>query len=198
MNWTFVRPVSTFTLILALATSCLAADGSLSPGDLDSRIDQVIFRTISIGAPLYNQGDPAGCYRLYQGALIAIEPMLGHRAALRQEVAKGLKDVESLATYAQRATELRRILLEIRVLNAAVRTSPEPDSRRRQPAALVAHPGSGASRRSRRSSTTSSRWRPATPRSISPAAAGIRSTPRQSPTSRNSWSSSSAPSPADR
>ena len=123
MNWTFVRPVSTFTLILALATSGLAADGSLSPRDLDSRIDQTIVRTISIGAPLYNQGDPAGCYRLYQGALIAIEPLLGHRAELRQDVAKGLNDVESVRTYAQRATDLRRIL--DRVLSA-VRTSPSP------------------------------------------------------------------------
>ena len=61
-------------------------------------------------APIYNQGDQAGCYRLYQGTLIAVEPMLGHRPELQQEVAKGLKDVELVPSYAQRATDLRRIL----------------------------------------------------------------------------------------
>jgi hemoglobin len=116
--------------ILALATPGRAADGSLSPRDLDSRIDQTIVRTIGIGAPLYNQGDPAACYRLYQGTLIAIEPFLGHRAELRQDVAKGLNDVEFVTNYAQRAVNLRRIL--DRVLSA-VRTSPRPAPPQPQP-----------------------------------------------------------------
>ncbi len=42
--------------------------------------------------------------------MLALEPLLAHRAGLQQEVAKGLKDVEVLPTYAQRATELRKIL----------------------------------------------------------------------------------------
>jgi hemoglobin len=123
MKWTPIRPVTAFALILSLATPGLAGDGSLSPREIDSRIDQGIYRTIGIGAPIFNQGDQAGCYRLYQGTLLAIEPMLGHRAELRQEVAKGLQAVELLPTYAQRAMDLRKIL--DRVLNA-VRSSPIP------------------------------------------------------------------------
>src|SRR3954466_7801325 len=105
--------------ILAVGTSAFAAESSVSTRDLDARIDQAIFRTINLGAPLYNQGDQAGCYRLYQGALIIIECMLGHRPELRQEVAKGLTEVELGTTYAQRATNLRKILDRVLV---AVRT----------------------------------------------------------------------------
>ena len=58
-----------------------------------------------------------------QGTLLAIEPMLGHRAELRQEVAQGLRTVEGLPTYAQRAVDLRKIL--DRVLNT-IRSTPIP------------------------------------------------------------------------
>src|SRR4051794_19060271 len=51
------RLVATTGLILALAASGLARDGALSARDLDARIDQAVYRTISIGVPLYNQGD---------------------------------------------------------------------------------------------------------------------------------------------
>ena len=123
-------PTSLLFLALVTATSSLKADSSLSPRELDSRIEQAVFRTISIGAPLYNKGDQAGCYRLYQGALTVIEPMLAHRAELRQEVAKGLRDVASVPSYAQRAVDLRRIL--DRVLNA-VRTPLGPPVAQPQP-----------------------------------------------------------------
>jgi hemoglobin len=123
MMSTYVRRLAASALILILTTAGFAADGSFSPRDVDSGIDQAIFRTINIGAPLYNQGDQAGCYRLYQGALIVIEPMLGHRPELRQEVAKGLKEVELGTTYAQRATNLRKILDRVLM---AVRTPSTP------------------------------------------------------------------------
>jgi hemoglobin len=128
--------VPAFTLILALTASGFAADGPLSASDLDTRIDQAIVRTISIGALIYNQGDAAGCYRLYQGTLIMIEPLLGHRPDLGREVAKGLRDVESVATYAQRATDLRNVL--DRVLGA-VRT-PMAAAPAQPTAATVAKP----------------------------------------------------------
>jgi hemoglobin len=123
MKFALAPLIRAFALILTLATSSLAVDESPSPGELDSRIDKAIYRTISIGAPLYNRGDAAGCYRLYQGALIVIEPMLGHRAELRREVARGLNEVELVPSYAQRATDLRKVL--DRVL-AVIRSAPAP------------------------------------------------------------------------
>ena len=123
----FVRrvPTSTLILALALASSGLAADGALSlaPSELDSRIGQAVFRTISIGFSIYNQGDQAGCFRLYQGTLIVVEPMLGHRPELQREVAKALKDVELVPSISQKAFDLRKIL--DRVLTV-VRSGPSP------------------------------------------------------------------------
>jgi hemoglobin len=55
--------------------------------------------------------------------MLAIEPMLGHRAELRQEVARGLQAVELLPTYSQRAMELRRVLDGVRT---AIQSTPVP------------------------------------------------------------------------
>jgi len=44
--------------------------------DLDARIDKAISEVIVIGAKTFNDGDQAGCYRLYQGALISIAPLI--------------------------------------------------------------------------------------------------------------------------
>jgi hemoglobin len=132
MNARSAPRVSVFSLMLALTASGFAADGPLSARDLDARIGQAIVRTINIGAPIYNEGDAAGCYRLYQGTLIMIEPLLGHRPELAREVASGLRDVERVPTYAQRATDLRRtldrVLSAIRtpVATAPTLTQPQP------------------------------------------------------------------------
>jgi hemoglobin len=137
MNALVPTRVSVVALILALTASGFAADGPPATRDLDSRIDQAIVRTINIGAPIYNQGDAAGCYRLYQGSLIMIEPLLGHRPELAREVAKGLKDVELVPTYAQRATDLRRILDHIlSAVRTPVATSPSQSQPQPQPQPL--------------------------------------------------------------
>ncbi len=54
-------------LVLASFTSVgLADESSVATSELDTRIDKALFQAINSGVPLYNQGDPAGCYRLYQ------------------------------------------------------------------------------------------------------------------------------------
>jgi hemoglobin len=121
MRWKHFRLVSAYEFLLILTASSLASDGSVLFEELDKKVDQAIVRTINLGAPLYNRGDQAGCYRLYQGALMVIEPMLGHRPEQRKAITKSLRDVEILPTYAQRATELRKAL--DRVL-FAVRSAP--------------------------------------------------------------------------
>src|SRR5689334_25280260 len=45
------------------------------------------------GAELYNRGDPAGCYRMYEGAIIAIRPFLAHRPAALKALDDGLAEV---------------------------------------------------------------------------------------------------------
>ncbi|MBV8317568.1 MAG: group 1 truncated hemoglobin [Planctomycetaceae bacterium] len=126
MKMILARSFRAAALVLALqATTGRSDEGSPSTRELDSRIDRAIYQTVNLGAVIFNQGDHAGCYRLYQGALLSLEPMLAHRAGVRQEVAKGLRDVDALPTYTQRAIELRRVLDNVL---AAVRSGPAPDA----------------------------------------------------------------------
>src|SRR5208282_4559731 len=47
---------------------------------LERQLYEVLKSVINEGADLYNkQGDHAGCYRLYQGSLLTVQPLLSHR-----------------------------------------------------------------------------------------------------------------------
>jgi truncated hemoglobin YjbI len=48
-------------------------------GTLDESIYQSLRGIIDHGADLYNQGDWNGCYRLWEGALMSLKPLLGDR-----------------------------------------------------------------------------------------------------------------------
>ncbi len=68
---------------------------------------------INTGARMFNeQGDHAGCYRLYQGSLLSVRAFLS--ADLQKKIDQGIAKSDQLPTYADRAFELRRVLDEIR------------------------------------------------------------------------------------
>ncbi|MCI0380822.1 MAG: hypothetical protein L0215_24840 [Gemmataceae bacterium] len=68
---------------------------------------------INTGADLFNKyGDYAGCYRVYQGALVAVKPFLA--AALQKEIDDGIAAAEKLPRMSERAFALRRVLDAIR------------------------------------------------------------------------------------
>src|SRR5205823_5683782 len=97
-----------------MASIGLADEGSVATKDLDARVEKAIYQTINVGVPLYNGRDPVGCYRVYQGSLIAIGPMLSYRPDLQAEVQNGLAASETMATYDQRAFALRAVLDSVR------------------------------------------------------------------------------------
>jgi hemoglobin len=59
-------------------------------------------------------GDPAGCYRMYQGALTGITPFLAHRPDVQESVKKALASAEVTGNYADKAFALRKTLDEVR------------------------------------------------------------------------------------
>jgi hypothetical protein len=68
---------------------------------------------INVGAKLFNeQGDHAGCYRLYQGSLLAVRPFLA--SDLQKKIDQAIANAEKMGIFADRAFELRRVLDEIR------------------------------------------------------------------------------------
>jgi hypothetical protein len=77
--------------------------------DLNSSLRDVI----NVGAKMFNdQGDHAGCYRLYQGSLLSVRPFLA--PDLQKKIDQGIANAEKMGIYADRAFELRRVLDEIR------------------------------------------------------------------------------------
>ena len=68
---------------------------------------------INTGAKMFNdQGDHAGCYRLYQGSLLSVRPFLAPE--LQKRIDTGLAGAEKLPGFAERAFELRKILDDVR------------------------------------------------------------------------------------
>jgi hemoglobin len=102
-------------LVLATFNSVgRADDGSLATSELDARIDKALFQAINSGVQVYNTGDAAGCYRLYQGALLGVWPFLSHRPELQESVKKALASAETTGSYAQKAFALRATLDDVR------------------------------------------------------------------------------------
>ena len=99
--------------------------GSVTTRELDARVEKAIFQTINLGVQVYNRGDAPGCYRIYQGSLIALGPILAHRPDLQAAVQKGLAAPRRRGTYEQKAFALRAVLDDVRskVHAAAARRS---------------------------------------------------------------------------
>jgi hypothetical protein len=97
-------------MALSLVPSVRADNPPISRRELDSRIDEAVYRAIVTGLPLYTDRDFKGCYRLFQGTLIGVDPLLAHRPELRQTIEKGLRDAENVRADAQKAVELRKTL----------------------------------------------------------------------------------------
>src|SRR5438067_1415154 len=59
-------------------------EGSGGHKNLDREIYASLRTVINQGADIFNlQGDHVGCYRLYQGALVAVKPLLKHHPKLQ-------------------------------------------------------------------------------------------------------------------
>lgn len=69
--------------------------------------------TINHGADLFNiQADYAGCYRLYQGSLLAIKPFLTPES--RRAVEGALTEAETMPVAADKAYRLRTAIDAVR------------------------------------------------------------------------------------
>jgi hypothetical protein len=84
------------------------------PGKHDASVlDASLKRLINVGADLFNEaGDHAGCYRLYQGGLLSIQPVLPGELQTRIDAA--LRSAEQAPRYSDKAFELRKALDDVR------------------------------------------------------------------------------------
>jgi hypothetical protein len=81
---------------------------------LDLTLVDVLKEVHNRGADLYNQGDAAGCYRLFQGSLLTIRPLLGHHTEVQKAIDAGLADAERSPDLRRRAFALHKLIEQVR------------------------------------------------------------------------------------
>jgi hemoglobin len=113
-------------LIAVLLWSVVAGRGSAQDlKQLDQRIYDVLKEVINTGADVYNakaedrdvylrEMNRAGCYRIYQGSLLTVHPLLAHRPQLQKVIDNSIAKASTQASMAEKAFSLREALDEIR------------------------------------------------------------------------------------
>jgi truncated hemoglobin YjbI len=96
--------------IVVLPITVRAQDANTAQQDYRIRLSVV--QVITVGAEVYNSGDHAGCYRIYQGAITGLLPQLDYRQDL-QKAAKAGMDAATQRSMAERAFALRAVLDKI-------------------------------------------------------------------------------------
>jgi hypothetical protein len=107
--------LATGLLLVVGANPCFAADdaGSVSTKSIDQNLHLALRDVINLGADIFNQGDQAGCYRLFQGALMTAHSQLGHHPDVQKLIDDGLTRTEQGST-GKRAWVLRKLLDDVR------------------------------------------------------------------------------------
>ena len=71
------------------------------------RIDRTISSAISVGAPLYNDGQFEACFRIYESAIFELERSLTGSQGARKALAAGLAEADLRETFSDKAWALR-------------------------------------------------------------------------------------------
>ena len=97
----FMETLMVRMLLLSFAISACGVARAEEPAkpldraDLDKRAAKVAYDTSKLGSELWTAGEVEGCFRLYQGALMALQPMLDHRPKLAALVKEKLEDAQT-------------------------------------------------------------------------------------------------------
>jgi hypothetical protein len=113
---------------LLAGTTVFAADPA-ADAKLDKTVAASLREVHDRGADLYNMSkDYTGAYRLYEGALIAVKPLLGHRAEMQKWIDDGLAAANKETDPAQKAFKLHELIEKVRadLKSAPKAKEPEP------------------------------------------------------------------------
>ncbi len=101
------------------------------PGDRaarDRKVYEALRDVIERGRTLYNVNrDYTGCYRIYEGGLLAVRPLLDHRPDLQKQIAEGLAQAERIPVNWQQAFALRKVIDLVREQVRDIVYTPAPD-----------------------------------------------------------------------
>src|SRR3954464_707374 len=105
-------------LVLAGATTGTAADPVVvDPQAVDKLVDGTLRKVHDYGADLYNtKKDFAAAYRVYDGALRPVRPLLDHRPKAQERIDAGLTAAEKEADAAKQAFVLHETIEDVRTV----------------------------------------------------------------------------------
>jgi hypothetical protein len=125
-RWRWAGVVIGGALLCGLAGGAGAQEKKPFEKHDSSALNAALKDVINAGAKLYNDnGDHAGCYRMYQGSLLSVRPFLA--PDLQKKIDDSVAKAETMGSFADRAFALRSVLDEIRD-----RTKP-PESKTKLP-----------------------------------------------------------------
>jgi hemoglobin len=134
-SWSLLAILAVAATVAGLAAPLGATQGE---GDktFEKNLDAGLRDVVNRGATIFNnQGDYAGCYRLFEGALLAVKPLLGNYPDLQKKIDTSLANAGRLPNMHDRAHALRKVLDDVRyTMNPAARpVAKGPDAKKQQP-----------------------------------------------------------------
>ena len=91
-----------------------APAAGLTATQLEQAATDVLKEVHNRGADLYNRGDPAGAYRMYEGALSTVRPFVAHRPAILKAIEDGLNETAKIDGAKVQAFRLHEVLEQVR------------------------------------------------------------------------------------
>lgn len=101
-------------LTFMMAGNAWSADPPAGAKNSNQQVADTLKEILNRGAALYNDGDRNGCYRLFEGALLALKPQFAHNTELSAIVDKGFREMEQHQSVGERAWALRTALVDVR------------------------------------------------------------------------------------
>lgn len=108
-------------LVYALIPGSVHADEDSPNAAVDRLVHRAAAKVIKEGVALYNAGDQQGCYRVFQGGLIGLSAMVGHRPETERKITDALSMAASKTDPGQASFALRDALNEVYLATGAVR-----------------------------------------------------------------------------
>src|SRR5262249_42964097 len=109
-----VAAVVMWTGLVAAADTPPAGDKSADAKAFDQKVYKALGDVVRKGVVIFNRGEHAGCYYLYEGALTNLLPLVDQNKKWTDTISRSLADAQASPTMARRAFILREAIDAIR------------------------------------------------------------------------------------
>jgi hemoglobin len=92
--WT--RAILAASLVAGTVGLAWTDDKPVDRAEIDRRVAKSVFEATQLGTTMFNKNNHEGCFRLYQGTLLAVNPLLDHRPKLAALVKEKLDKAANL------------------------------------------------------------------------------------------------------